>query len=215
MKLKLPSLFILTLYIASACTNSNRADKLPILGHREAVQKTINGETVTDTVYQTIPNFSFLNQDSVIIDNHKMSNQIYVADFFFTSCPSICPVMKKQMLRVYDAYKNESQLAFLSHTIDAKHDTIPVLKEYQEKLGVDGTKWHFLYGEKDAVYQLARNGYMNIAEDDEKAPGGIMHSGYFILVDKAGHIRGAYNGTDETEVNNLIDDIKILLKEYN
>ncbi|RRN77827.1 SCO family protein [Pseudoxanthomonas sp. SGD-10] len=215
MNFKLIPAFAFALMTAFACTDSKkRPDKLPILGHREAVQKTVDGKAVTDTVYQTIPAFSFLNQDSVVIDNHKMSSQIYVADFFFTSCPSICPVMKKQMLRVYEAYKDEPQLAFLSHTIDAKHDTIPVLKEYQEKLGVDGTKWHFLYGEKDAVYQLARDGYMNIAEDDEKAPGGIMHSGYFILVDKAGHIRGAYNGTDETEVNNLIDDIKILLNEY-
>lgn len=118
------------------------------------------------------------------------------------------------MLRVYDAYKDEKQLAFVSHTIDPKHDTIPALKKYADKLGIDGTKWHFVYGDRETVYQLARNGYFTIAEEDAKAPGGIMHMGYFTLVDKSGKIRGMYNGVDEKEVDNLIADIKILLKEY-
>lgn len=216
MKLNLPYVFslIIGLAVVTACSESKKSNKLPILGYREAVEKVIDGETVIDTIYQKIPDFSFLDQDSVIISNEKMSSQIYVADFFFISCPSICPVMKKQMLRVYNAYQDEPQVAFISHTIDPKHDTIPALKRFQEKLKVDGSKWHFVYGERETVYQLARDGYMNIAEEDAKAPGGIMHSGYFILVDKQGHIRGAYNGTDETEVNNLIGDIKILLQEY-
>lgn len=199
--------------IIASCSN-NKEKKLPYLGHREAIEKVVNGKTVVDTVYQKIPAFSFLDQDSTVIDNQTMGSKVYVADFFFTSCPSICPVMKKQMLRIYETFKNEPQLAFLSHTIDPKHDTIPVLKKFQEKLGVDGNKWHFLYGDRETVYDLAKTGYMNIAEEDEKAPGGIMHSGYFILVDKSGHIRGAYNGTDEQEVNNLMDDIRTLLKEY-
>lgn len=194
-----------------SCNNSDK--KLPILGHREAVEKTVDGKTVVDTVYQTIPTFSFLDQDSAVIDNKALSDKIYIADFFFTSCPSICPIMKKQMLRVYDTYKDEKQLSFVSHTIDPKHDTIPALKKYAEKLGVDGKKWHFVYGERETVYKLARNGYFTIAEEDAKAPGGIMHMGYFTLVDKSGKIRGMYNGVDEKEVDNLIADIKILLKE--
>ena len=201
-------------YLLTGCSGNKTGHKLPYLGHREAVEKVIDGKTVTDTVYQTIPAFSLLDQDSVVIDNQKMSDKIYIADFFFTSCPSICPIMKKQMLRVYEQYKDEPQLAFVAHTIDPKRDTIPALKRYQEKLAVDGNKWHFVYGNRETVYQLARDGYMNIAEEDAKAPGGIMHSGYFILVDKAGHIRGAYNGTDEKEVDKLIADIPTLLKEY-
>ncbi|WP_353140409.1 SCO family protein [Pseudopedobacter sp.] len=210
---KLAALSLFT-YIGSGCSGDKKSDKLPYLGHREAIEKNVDGKTVVDSVYQTIPAFSLLDQDSIVIDNHKMSDKIYIADFFFTSCPSICPVMKKQMLRIYEKYKNEPQLEFISHTIDPKRDTIPVLKKYQEKLAVDGNKWHFVYGDRETVYQLARNGYMNIAEEDAKAPGGIMHSGYFILVDKQGHIRGAYNGTDETEVDKLIADIPTLLKEY-
>lgn len=205
-------LAFLSSFILISCAESNK--KLPILGHREVVEKVIDGTTVIDTVYQTIPAFSFLDQDSTVIDNKVMSDKIYIADFFFTSCPSICPIMKKQMLRVYNEFKDEQQLAFVSHTIDPKHDTIPVLKKYAEKLGVNGKKWHFVYGDRETVYDLARHGYFTIAELDEKAPGGIMHTGYFTLVDKSGKIRGMYNGTDEKEVNTLIDDIKILLKEY-
>lgn len=206
------SVFSVISIIVSSCNNQEKT--LPIYGHREAVEKVIDGQTVVDTIYQTIPSFSLLNQDSVLIDNKAMSDKIYIADFFFTSCPSICPIMKKQMLRVYDAYKDEKQLAFISHTIDPKHDTIPALKKYAEKLGIDGTKWNFVYGDRETVYDLARNGYFTIAEEDEKAPGGIMHMGYFTLVDKSGKIRGMYNGVDEKEVDNLISDIKILLKEY-
>ena len=208
-------LILLALSFVSALTSCNQEEKkLPILGSREPVELMVQGKMVIDTIYQTIPDFSFMDQDSVVIDNRKMADKIYVADFFFTSCPSICPIMKKQMLRVYKEFKEEDQLAFLSHTIDPKHDSIPVLKKFAQKLDVDGSKWHFLYGDKETVYKLARNGYMNIAEEDKNAPGGIMHSGYFILVDKKGQIRGAYNGTDQKEVNKLIDDIKILLKEY-
>lgn len=210
---KLAALSVL-IYVIYGCSGNQKDGKLPYLGHREATEKNVDGKVVIDSVYQKIPAFSLLDQDSTVIDNEKMSNQIYVADFFFISCPSICPIMKKQMLRVYDKFKNENQLAFISHTIDPKRDTIPALKQYREKLGVDGNKWHFVYGDRETVYQLARNGYMNIAEEDTKAPGGIMHSGYFILVDKEGHIRGAYNGTDEQEVDKLIADIPTLLKEY-
>jgi protein SCO1/2 len=212
MRISILSALLFSTILLFSC--GNEAEKLPILGHREAVEKTVDGKTVVDTIYQTIPAFSFLDQDSTVIDNKVMSDKIYIADFFFTSCPSICPVMKKQMLRIYDKYKDEEQLAFVSHTIDPKHDTIPALKKYAEKLGVDGKKWHFVYGDRETVYDLARHGYFTIAELDEKAPGGIMHTGYFTLVDKSGKIRGMYNGTDEHEVNKLIDDIKILLKEY-
>jgi len=212
MRISILSTLLISSAIFFSCGNEEK--KLPILGHREAIEKTVDGKTVIDTIYQTIPAFSFLDQDSTVIDNKVMSDKIYIADFFFTSCPSICPIMKKQMLRIYEKYKNEEQLAFVSHTIDPKHDTIPVLKKYAEKLGVDGKKWHFVYGEREVVYDLARHGYFTIAELDEKAPGGIMHTGYFTLVDKSGKIRGMYNGTDEKEVNTLIDDISILLKEY-
>ena len=198
--------------IFSACNNEPK--KLPILGQREPIEKIVDGKTVVDTVYQTIPNFSFMNQDSVMINNDSLSKSIYVADFFFTSCPSICPIMSKNMLTIYNKYKGNEEVKFLSHTIDPKHDTIPVLKNYATKLGVSAKQWHFLLGEKDAVYQLAKTGYMSFTAEDNRAPGGITHSGYFLLIDKEKRIRGAYDGTDETQVKQLMEDMDMLLNEY-
>lgn len=195
-----------------SCGQSN--ERLPILGERQTIEKTEDGKVITDTVYQTIPNFSFVNQDSIIINNDSLKNSIYIADFFFTSCPSICPIMSKNMLAVYKKYKGNNEVRFVSHTIDPKHDTIPVLKKYANKLGVEGMQWSFLLGDRDSVYNLARNGYMNYAEENAAIPGGVEHSGYFILVDKEKRIRGAYDGTNKEQVENLKKDIDILLSEY-
>lgn len=195
-----------------ACTTPTK--KLPIYGEREAIKKMVNGVEVIDTLYQTIPNFSFLNQDSVVINSDSLNNKIYVADFFFTSCPSICPIMKKQMLRVYDKFKDNNEVKFLSHTIDPKHDSIPILKNFSKKLGVNSKQWFFLYGDKETIYKLAKTAYMSTSYEDKAAPGGIVHSGYFLLVDKNKRIRGAYDGTDEAQVTQLINDMQDLLNEY-
>lgn len=196
----------------SQCTSTPK--KLPIYGEREAVKKIINGLETVDTVYQTIPNFSFLNQDSILINSDSLKNKIYVADFFFTSCPSICPIMKSQMLRAYQKFKNNNEVKFLSHTIDPKHDSIAVLKKFSDKLGVNPKQWYFLYGDKNTVYNLAKNSYMSSTFEDRAAPGGIVHSGYFILVDKNKRIRGAYDGTNEEQVSQMIEDMQALLNEY-
>lgn len=205
------SFFTLCVILASCSSNPN---KLPIYGEREAIKKMVNGVQVVDTLYQTIPNFSFLNQDSVVINSDSLKNKIYVADFFFTSCPSICPIMKKQMLRVYDAFKGNLEVKFLSHTIDPKHDSISVLKNFSNKMGINSKQWYFLYGKKEVVYNLAKTAYMSTSYEDKAAPGGIVHSGYFLLVDKNKRIRGAYDGTDEGQVTQLIEDMQILLNEY-
>jgi protein SCO1/2 len=200
------------LILIFACNSAPK--KLPILGTREAVEKIIDGKTIIDTVYQSLPNFSFINQDSVIINSDSLNGKIYVADFFFTTCPSICPIMSKHMLSIYKKYEGNDEIKFLSHTIDPKHDTIPVLKKYADKLGVNGKQWYFLLGDKDEVYKLAKEGYMSFAAQDSTVPGGITHSGYFLLVDKEKRIRGAYDGTDETQVNQLMKDMDVLLSEY-
>jgi protein SCO1/2 len=203
---------LLALVIFSSC-NSN-SNKLPILGSREPIEKVIDGKTVIDTIYQTIPNFSFINQDSVIINQDSLNNSIYVADFFFTSCPSICPIMSKNMLGIYEKYKGNKEVRFLSHSIDPKHDTVPKLKQYATKLGVMGTQWSFLYGDRDSIYNMAKDGYMSYAKENANIPGGYEHSGYFILVDKEKRIRGAYDGTDKNQVEQLSKDMDILLAEY-
>ncbi|HVS91557.1 MAG TPA: SCO family protein [Mucilaginibacter sp.] len=199
---------------ASACKfNSNDKKTLPILGSRKLQTRTVDGKTVTDTVYQTITPFKFVNQYGDSITNKSLDADIYVADFFFTTCPSICPVMHRNMLKVYNTFKNTGDFKILSHTIDPKHDSVPVLKRYADKLGVTGNTWWFLQGKKDSTYELAEKHYMVAVKGDSTGAGGYIHSGYFILVDKQKRIRGVYDGTDPKQVDQMIDDIKVLLAE--
>jgi len=181
------------------------APKLPILG-----EPSIAGG---DTIYPTIANFSFYDQDSNAISNNSFSNKIYVADFIFLSCPTICPVMTKQVQIVYKTYASDERVAFISHTIDPKNDTIPRLRAYANKLGVSSKRWHFVTGDKDSIYSIANKSYFSAAYPDSSAPGGFTHSGGLLLVDKNRHIRGVYNATRPEETARLINDIQILLKE--
>lgn len=184
------------------------------MGRREVQQVEMDGKLVIDTIYHTIPSFSFLNQDSLIITQDSFNEKIYVADFFFTSCPTICPIMKTQMLRVYEKFKENDEVMLLSHSIDPQHDTVGVLKEFAQRLGVDSRKWHFVTGNKDDIYEIGEKSYMVAAQEDAEEPGGFIHSGAFILLDKQRRVRGFYDGTVEKEVDRLIKDIPILLKEY-
>ena len=207
------SLFFAALFLLAACTSKDNR-KLPILGNREPIEKTVDGKTVTDTLYQTIPDFSFLNQDSTLLTQKDFDGKIYVADFFFTSCPSICPVMHRNMLKVYDEFKGNDEVKFLSHTIDFKYDTPSKLKAYASKLGVDNPQWQFAWGSRDSVYTIAEKSYLVAVNQDENAPGGYIHQGWFILVDKEKRLRGAYDGTKEDQVKQMAADMHTLLEEY-
>lgn len=196
----------------AACKNDTEK-RLPILGEREPVEKQINGKTIIDTIYQTIPDFNFINQDSAVITNRDFDGKIYVADFFFTSCTSICPIMHRNMLNVYNEFQENEQVKILSHTIDFKYDTPSKLKDYAEKLGVTGDQWQFVKGTKDSVYRLAEKNYLVAVSEDSTARDGFIHQGWFILVDKKRRLRGAYDGTKPDQVDQLIADMKTLLKE--
>lgn len=198
------------LVLLAACTQPEK--KLPILGQREPVEKVIDGKTVIDTVYQTIPAFSFLNQDSSVVTNKDFDNSIYVADFFFTSCTAICPIMHRNMLNVYEEFKGNPEVKLISHSIDTKYDLPYRLKNYANKLGVEGHQWEFVHGSRDEIYGIAQQSYLTSVGTDAKA--GYVHDGWFILVDKNKHLRGAYDGTDEKQVEQLIKDMHTLLKEY-
>lgn len=187
---------------------------LPIYGHREPIERTIDGNTVIDTIYQTIPDFSFINQDSTVLTQSFFDDKIYVANFFFTHCPSICPTMQRNMLKVYEEYKGDDRIAFLSHSIDFKYDQPNILKAYATKLGVDNDQWQFVNGSKAAIYGMSEK-YLVYTAEDANAPGGYDHQGYLVLIDKDRRIRGAYDGTDDEQVSKLQADLKILLKEQN
>lgn len=188
--------------------------KLPIYGMRDTkTVKNNDGSTSVDTVYQTIPAFKLLNQDSVYITNNNFKGKVYVADFFFTSCTSICPIMHRNMKKIFENYKENPDVMFLSHTIDFKYDTPSVLKKYAQKLGVDGPKWQFAYGVKDTVYSLATKSYLVSVEQDDNDKQGYVHQGYLVLIDKDRRIRGAYDGTNPEQVAQLEKDIPLLLAE--
>jgi protein SCO1/2 len=184
---------------------SSKEEKLPIYGQREVVG--------TDTVYHSIAPFSFVDQDSVTITNDTFRDKIYVADFFFTTCRTICPIMKTQMLRVYEATREMPDVLIVSHTIDPDYDTVALLHDFADRLGVESNRWHFVTGVKDSIYKIAQTSYFATAMEDKTEPDGFIHSGAFLLIDKKQRIRGKYDGTKEEDVNRLIVDIKRLRRE--
>lgn len=205
---------LITLLLLSAiqCTQQGASKKLPILGETRIVKKDINGNEVADTVYHTIPYFSFIDQNWDTVTPATFKDNIYVADFFFTTCPTICPKMHAEMARTYEHFKGMPGIAFLSHSIDPVHDSVPVLKDYAERLGASADQWHFVTGNQDSIYSIAEY-YLVSAGEDEDAPGGYIHSGAFILIDKQQRIRGYYDGTDAEKVDEMITDISRLMQE--
>ncbi|MEO8794352.1 MAG: SCO family protein [Daejeonella sp.] len=204
--------FFIIILLFSAC-NTKEQHSLPILGNREPVEKVVDGKTVTDTIYQTIEPFSYLNQDSIPVTEKDFDGKIYIADFFFTSCNTICPTMHRNLLGVYEQFKGNPEVKFLSHSIDSKYDIPSKLKKYATKLGVEGDQWEFVHGSADSIYNVSAKNYLVAAYADDKEPQGLVHQGWFILVDKDKHMRGAYDGTKEDQVEHMVADMKILLKE--
>lgn len=187
---------------------------LPVFGQREVVTQVVNGKEITDTLYHTIAPFRFVNQDSTVITNEIFNGKIYVADFFFTSCRTICPIMKTQMVRVYEQVQDDADVLILSHTIDPEYDTVGLLRDFANRLGVKSSTWHFATGQpKEYVFDLAQKSYFATAMEDKTEPDGFIHSGAFLLIDTHGRIRGKYDGTKEDDVNRLMKDIKRLKRE--
>lgn len=195
-------LFALVFSLISACQDN---EALPIYGKTK-----IEG---TDTTYHKIPDFSFMNQDSQMVNNESLGDHIYISDFFFMSCPSICPKVKRQMLKIYDHFENEELVKLVSHTIDPKRDTPDKLKMYANNLEVNTNKWWFLTAEKGEIMDIADE-YFVVAIEDPDAPGGFDHSGKIILVDKGRHVRAFAEGTDPEDVDNFLLDIQKLVDEY-
>lgn len=180
-----------------------------------------------------VPDFEFTNQNNKIISNEDYLGKVYVVEFFFATCPTICPIMNENLLEVQDEFYGNINFGIASFTINPEHDTPEVLKEHAEELGVKLPHWNFLTGDQDEIYELANNGFNIYAREDENAEGGFEHSGFFALIDQEGYIRSRkdeagnpiifYQGSvprDEAageshetqQIDILIEDIKILLK---
>jgi len=197
--------------ILSGCVDAP-PPKVQVLGQKLVEKQTVNGQVEYDTVTATIPAFSFIDQDGTVIDTNTVRGNIYIVDFFFTHCPSICPKMKAEMHKVYEKYKDKKDVLILSHSIDPARDSVPALRNYANKLNLDSRKWHFLTGNKDSIYAIADH-YLESAKEDKDAAGGFIHDGNFILVDRQRRIRGYYDGTTDAGTDKLITDIESLLHE--
>lgn len=215
--MKLPiSKIIPLLFLTLACTEKKEEYRLPIIGEKDVQYTTVNGKEVADTIYHTVPDFEYLNQDSVMVSSKELKTKIWVADFFFTSCPSICPSMTTNMKRLSENTKDlKSQVQFLSFTIDPYTDKPSRLRQYIKERGLDASNWQFFVGEEEATHLLAKE-FFNAAEKNDSIPGGFGHTPYFSIIDTQGHIRGIYDGTNARAVDSLENDLRTLIKtEYN
>ncbi|WP_196895639.1 SCO family protein [Aureivirga marina] len=161
-----------------------------------------------------ISDFQLINQNGETITQKDYDGKIYVADFFFTRCQTICPIMTTHMAEVQEAFKNDNDIMFLSHSVTPIMDSVPVLKEYAKKKGVIDGKWNITTGDKKHIYELARKSYFAVLEEGDGGEQDFIHTENFVLVDKKKQIRNYYDGTNAEDIQRLIEDIKILKKEY-
>ncbi|MBA4152776.1 SCO family protein [Flavobacterium sp.] len=178
----------------------------------------VNPELVDTTVqhiskYHTIADFSFTNQNGKIITQKNYEGKIYVADFFFTTCPTICPIMQDNMVEIQNAFKTNPKVMLLSHTVMPHIDSVPVLKKYALEKGVIDSKWNLVTGDKKDIFYIARKSYLAVKTDTAGELYDMVHTENFILVDEQRRVRGFYDGTKKEDIKRLIEDIHFLLDE--
>jgi len=209
------------IFLLFSCGDA-KPPKLPILGNVDLLYKTVNGQTKVDTLYPSIPPFRYLNQDSIWVDNTHYKNKIWVVEFFFATCPTICPIMNTQFKQLNrETASLQKHIQFLSFSINPKHDTPYVLKKYMKDHQILANNWDLLTGNEAETHRLGIENFLTFAGRDEEAQGGYAHSGSFTLVDKSGHVRGVYAVTNpdltvnQKEYKRLKTDVFNLLKyEY-
>ena len=188
-------------------------EKLPIYQPNMVSFQLVDSTVQHVKRFHKIKDFSLVNQNGEKVTNEDYRDKIYIADFFFTTCQGICPIMKENMIILQDEYKDDDQVYLLSHTVTPEIDTKEVLKKYSLEKGVIDSKWKLVTGDKKQIYNLARKSYL-VAEDIEESElFEMIHTENFVLVDPERRIRGFYDGTDQESMNALIYDIKVLKKE--
>ncbi|GGW28757.1 SCO family protein [Arenibacter certesii] len=179
----------------------------------------VNFELVDSTMqhikkYHTIADFALTNQNGELITQQDYEDKIYIADFFFTTCPTICPIMTKNMADIQSKIKDDDDVMLLSHSVTPDIDSVPQLKKYAEEQGVLDHKWNLVTGDKKQIYELARRSYLAVKTDGDGGPFDMIHTENFILVDKSKRIRGFYDGTNSEEMEELMSDLEILKASY-
>ena len=179
----------------------------------------VNPELVDSTLvyvkkYHSIADFKLINQNGDTISQADYADKIYVADFFFTTCPTICPVMTANMADIQQIIKGDDEVMLLSHSVTPEIDSVPQLKKYALEKGVIDAKWNLVTGDKKQIYELARKSYLAVLTDGDGGPYDMIHTENFILVDKERRIRGFYDGTSSDEVAQLLEDLKVFKSSY-
>lgn len=211
-------ILLLTIISLCACNdaqqNNSRVEFLPFYNEATFTPHWISpDDTVLDTFHSISP-FNLINQEGEKITEKSFEDKIYVVDFFFTTCPGICPKMTDNMIELQDEFIKDDDILLLSHSVTPERDSVPVLKEYAEGKGILSHKWHLATGTQQDIYTLGRKEYF--VEEDlglDKEIDEFLHTENFVLIDKKRHIRGIYNGLNKTSINQLITDIKTLKKE--
>ncbi len=203
-------LLLLGLLLGVGCGSAPSPERLPVLGPMELVTA---ADGSIDTVFYPYPAYELTDQYGLPFTPDSLHKQVLVVDFFFSSCPTICKDLLRNMRGVHAAYGNDHRVRLLSHSVDPTYDTPEVLAAYAQSAGVTGRNWLFLTGDTEVIYSLAQRAYLSHAQADSSAPGGYLHSGHIILVDSNKRIRGVYDGTDDAQLPLLKQDIARLLQE--
>ncbi len=199
-------LFFPCIFYLVLIQGKNHFKQLEIYGPKEAIAE-------GDTIYHTIPPFSFINQEGKTITDKDLDGKIYVANFFFVTCPTICPKMNYNVKGAADKFKRDTRIKFLSFTVDPEQDSVAALAAYSKLQEADNNQWWFLTGNKDSIYSIAREGFL-VPAAGGKTAADFFHSQDLILIDKEKRIRGIYDGLDEADVKKLCDEIEVLEQEY-
>ena len=205
LKLILKIILICSIVFYFGCTEKKSSVILPIFGEKKII--------AGDTIYHQIASFNLTNQIGQVVNQNITKNKIYIANFFFATCQSICPMMSNQLQEVQKAFLADDSVLILSHSVNPLHDTVAVLNNYADTYGAKTNKWHLLTGNKKQIYDLAKTSYLVNAFEDDGSPEGFLHSELFLLIDKKARIRGMYDGTNTAEVKKLIEDVKLLKQE--
>ena len=205
LKLILKIFLICSIVFYFGCSQKKSSVLLPIYGEKKII--------AGDTIYHQIASFNLTNQIGQVVNQNTTKNKIYIANFFFASCQSICPMMSNQLQEVQKAFLADDSVLILSHSVNPLHDTVAVLNNYADTYGAKTNKWHLLTGNKKQIYDLAKTSYLVNAFEDDGSPEGFLHSELFLLIDKKARIRGMYDGTNTSEVKKLIEDVKLLKQE--
>jgi protein SCO1/2 len=197
-----------------AFQNPKPARILDTYGNQQIDTVDASGKPTVLARIHTIPDFSFVDQEGNVVDQNTTEGKTYVADFFFTTCESICPVMSKEIMKLSKVLKEDTNVVFISHTVDPETDTVAQLKTYALAHQADPKQWHFVTGSKKHLYEMARIGYFVTATEGDGGAEDFVHTQNFVLVDKYRQIRGYYDGTDSLEMGKLLKDIDLLKAEY-